>query len=120
MRISDWSSDVCSSDLQRAVRGLKHDLRERPGGVEPMAVKADIIFAALHPVDRQPVDELGVRRAAQPPEKRDPAADRLRPASEAAHRAFARTEEHTSELQSLMRNPYAVFCLQKNTRQQPA
>src|SRR3546814_4467814 len=38
-------------------------------------------------------------------------------------RAFsrhARSEDHTSELQSLMRNTYAVFCLQKNTTQQPA
>src|SRR3546814_1644818 len=33
--------------------------------------------------------------------------------------AFRRSEEHTSELQSLMRNSYAVFCLQKKQQQQP-
>src|SRR3546814_10746124 len=33
-------------------------------------------------------------------------------------RESPRSEEHTSELQSLMRNSYAVFCLKKNTRRQ--
>src|SRR3546814_4375300 len=46
----------------------------------------------------------------------DVKADRVRPADEVfdeLRRELARSEEHTSELQSLMRNSYAVFCLKK-------
>src|SRR3546814_4961326 len=83
MRISDWSSDVCSSDLipRRARRAGAGDPRVR---------------AAAR------LDELG--RAAD------------RGAGVRARRAFIaqrRSEEHTSELQSLMRISYAVFCLKK-------
>src|SRR3546814_4615489 len=44
----------------------------------------------------------------------------IRPRGEAtSQRVSARSEEHTSELQSLMRISYAVFCLKKNTKQTP-
>src|SRR3546814_3886231 len=94
MRISDWSSDVCSSDLCRAA------------GDHP---------AQLHP--RRP----GRRHRLQP---RGIRADRTeRPAPVAGPRGadrgigarLERSEEHTSELQSLMRISYAVFCLKKKT-----
>src|SRR3546814_3050973 len=49
-------------------------------------------------------DQEPAETAVSPPDDTAPLADRLRP----------RSEEHTSELQSLMRNSYAVFCLQKN------
>src|SRR3546814_3148179 len=80
MRISDWSSDVCSSDLRTA-------------GVRT---------SAAAPQDR--ASGCGSARAG---------ASAGPPAGRAIHRA-ARSEEHTSELLSLMRISYAVFCLKKN------
>src|SRR3546814_6983374 len=87
MRISDWSSDVCSSDLQG-----RHQLGAR--GAERVAERD---------------------RAAMLVEPRMVAAEILEPGER--HRREGRSEEHTSELQSLMRISYAVFCLKKkNTR----
>src|SRR3546814_9253859 len=93
MRISDWSSDVCSSDLAggraRAADGAGRLGRDR--GVPP----------------RDPA----------PAFRRDPAADlrQLRQLPQSARRD-RRSEEHTSELQSLMRISYAVFCLKKKKK----
>src|SRR3546814_8507531 len=103
MRISDWSSDVCSSDLA--------DARA------PVAARSGRRSAGFR---------RSVRAQDAPPRQRDaPArcADRGRSAGgvrcgrERARRsvglARVRSEEHTSELQSLMRISYAVFCLKK-------
>src|SRR3546814_9023030 len=87
MRISDWSSDVCSSDLHH-----RHVTRRAQG-----------------------------RHEAAPRFRRDRAsaglaerAGRLCIKSRSGGRAHTlRSEEHTSELQSLMRISYAVFCLKK-------
>src|SRR3546814_4725370 len=100
MRISDWSSDVCSSDLLHhacnqlfgffsapihrtdhpdhflTVRIIKHRRRQHAGGI----METELV--------------LGIYIGLQ-------------------GRKFARSEEHTSELQSLMRISYAVFCLKK-------
>src|SRR3546814_2249079 len=96
MRISDWSSDVCSSDLTRR-RQAHLDLspRARP------ARNAEEI--ARHRVgrDRDRICELLQRHGGR--------CDRRRNAR--------RSEEHTSELQSLMRISYAVFCLKKKKKQ---
>ena len=46
--------------------GFEHRLGERPGRVEPAAVEADVELAAVDPVDRQPVDEIGIGRPAEP------------------------------------------------------
>src|SRR3546814_1288007 len=80
MRISDWSSDVCSSDLRRETRRSA-----RSGGCRPATTAA----ASAAPADRS----------------RSPCRD--------TRRSRWRSEEHTSELQSLMRISYAVFCLKK-------
>src|SRR3546814_7637866 len=80
MRISDWSSDVCSSDLV----ALFH--------ASPM------IAAAPWAPESLVVDAVRCWREA---------IDRQRPVLP------TRSEEHTSELQSLMRISYAVFCLKK-------
>src|SRR3546814_9028400 len=128
MRISDWSSDVCSSDLVRGVEAIDvaalfDDIDAavaRDGGdierlVEP---RSD----ALH---RDPLAAVG-----------DGDVDRLRRARAGVADAEldgidivavgvagqvvigrGRSEEHTSELQSLMRNSYAVFCLKKKKQQ---
>src|SRR3546814_10743662 len=98
MRISDWSSDVCSSDLvavelvgDRVGKGVE-------GGVDDIGGNAD----------RRPAPARAVG-----------ALDHHAGHGVGAGRAFRRrSEEHTSELQSLMRISYAVFCLKtknKNT-----
>src|SRR3546814_6933512 len=107
MRISDWSSDVCSSDL---LRGLE---RCREAGDRPQG--QDAVPAAAPRAHRS-----GSRTGAEGPA----AADRPRPGARAAdgrrrailsRRALPRSEEHTSEHQSLMRISYAVSCLKIKT-----
>src|SRR3546814_2289554 len=94
MRISDWSSDVCSSDLEQVgVAGLETQLAEVELLVERHVVRS-VIRAELR---RQ---RIGV--------------EHIRPRHVARHDEI-RSEEHTSELQSLMRISYAVFCLKKKT-----
>src|SRR3546814_3903136 len=98
MRISDWSSDVCSSDLRR-IGAAHRRLRERP--------------AAQGVPERQ---RAGDQQQAGK-EERDKAEQRPRHAvGRRLHDRSERSEEHTSELQSLMRISYAVFCLKKIKR----
>src|SRR3546814_9161330 len=101
MRISDWSSDVCSSDLDRrdhclhrrqpdgqlAGEMLDQDADEPLIGTEDRAVQHDraVLLAVLG--DIRCIEPFGQHAI--------------------------RSEEHTSELQSLMRISYAVFCLKK-------
>src|SRR3546814_10850860 len=115
MRISDWSSDVCSSDLLR-----------RAGDTAP----------ALQPQQRwrQVVEQSGESGTLKGlPAAIQPAADAMivnrRQGHAVAHwrchiqqfyrrrcpGRLDRSEEHTSELQSLMRISYAAFCLKKKT-----
>src|SRR3546814_6045774 len=101
MRIGDWSSDVCSSDLY-------HQPRARAGG--PFDAEAQMIVSAAFRGKRYAV--FGLARSGL-------AAVRALVASGADviawddNEAARRSEEHTSELQSLMRISYAVFCLKK-------
>src|SRR3546814_6122032 len=127
MRISDWSSDVCSSDLH--VAGLDRRCRRarraqvvglRIGRILEAEAAARVAEAgAQHVLETIAGPECG--HALQQFQQR------LRPQFEHAmnqqvfarvqHREVAtRSEEHTSELQSLMRIPSAVFCLKKKTR----
>src|SRR3546814_2684227 len=114
MRISDWSSEVCSSDL-----GFGADVRYRsPKGLHLFTRP----LGAVHkPVSRDIAVGLEVERALQgvfPLLWKGRSHRREHPVHEdLAHEdQLLRSEEHTSELQSLMRIPYAVFCLkQKNT-----
>src|SRR3546814_9800043 len=114
MRISDRSSDVCSSDLRIAGVRRKHDVagagdrgreaREpflRPHGHDNLAfgVELDVETARII---------IGLRAAEARNALRLRIAVRVR-----LLRDLARSEEHTSELQSLMRISYAVFCLKK-------
>src|SRR3546814_1988833 len=102
MRISDWSSDVCSSDLTgRPARSARQGFVDRHSGLE----------GAAQPIQqglgKGPADQLEADRHAAAHE-----------AGRHRHRrqgeVVDRSEEHTSELQSLMRISYAVFCLKKN------
>src|SRR3546814_6264153 len=102
MRISDWSSDVCSSDRCDDVVG------EAVGEKIPLQVTAEV-------GERQDGDGgrvQGLRRRRRAVLRRPQASPVLehRPQRELR---VARSEEHTSELQSLMRISYAVFCLKK-------
>src|SRR3546814_1457844 len=112
MRISDWSSDVCSSDLTIAAR-LKLSNAERKR-----------LAAAQAPIDEATSEALAYRRGANgavdallladSPAEAARIADWAPPGLPIGGGALVRSEEHTSELQSLMRNSYAVFCLKKN------
>src|SRR3546814_10057012 len=98
MRISDWSSDVCSSDL------TTESLRQQGSG--RLSGLADG-FRTLGPREAQADRQLRGGRGRRLSERRsDP-----KPVSSSL--AHPRSEEHTSELQSLMRISYAVFCLKK-------
>src|SRR3546814_6779390 len=102
LRISDWSSDVCSSDLNpcAAVAPPRRLCGSRPGLVVGAPGRA---FPGLEqPGGAGPPPEYLTLRGRAP---RQPTLDRRAPAP--------RSEEHTSELQSLMRITYAVFCLTK-------
>src|SRR3546814_3336807 len=112
MRISDWSSDVCSSDLQRALELAAGELLHRR--------RREMADADLgeRPLDRRRLVAPGQRH--QPPhrERQGPVDGKaLRHVADgeagAARDRALRSEEHTSELQSLMRISYAVFCLKK-------
>src|SRR3546814_6541972 len=129
MRISDWSSDVCSSDLQDALIFRIHVAAariERPvGGRREIELCLDTPDAAVATVcrdGRRPVLErqldaviLGVEHrdveASAPVEEFGLEADFRRVALFRAEGRSGRSEEHTSELQSLMRISYAVLCL---------
>src|SRR3546814_5369568 len=106
MRISDWSSDVCSSDLSDAFGGspvFRYVDNENLGVVEAAIGAGDVglpSYSTLGPVVQYnsiaPQDEMG-----------------LFVSQSFGDFDMKRSEEHTSELQSLMRNSYAVFCLKK-------
>src|SRR3546814_3674423 len=107
MRISDWSSDLCSSDLRvLAAAGIKWPGRDAfLQRVFPRRKAAGLTAEDASLIDGSVLANAPFR----------PAIGALR--NRPAHREVDRSEEHTSELQSLMRISYAVFCLQKkNTR----
>src|SRR3546814_1425135 len=110
MRISDWSSDVCSSDLST-----------------PAAVKADKAFLTV-PTETPKSSAIEVSLGNTSPAFHRPpsiASEIFRRMTSCSFRLsvsgmrenegglIGRSEEHTSELQSLMRISYAVFCLKK-------
>src|SRR3546814_6523939 len=113
MRISDWSSDVCSSDLRQTIRlpVLTSSWQTVPLRYVAGADAKDATFevtgtgsgrfrvgvASLMPADNihgWRADTVAILKSLR----------------------SGRSEEHTSELQSLMRISYAVFCLKKKTK----
>src|SRR3546814_10755050 len=104
MRISDWSSDVCSSDLDEEQQVL------------PQRQAADRDHPEQHQRHARGMQRPGGRVAGVAAQQAGDLALVEQP--EAARRAEQeapgqRSAEHTSELQSLMRISYAVFCLKK-------
>src|SRR3546814_5968999 len=121
MRISDWSSDVCSSDLYLVEALLR--------GPDPLpelqsVLANDEIEVAQAVLERskvlqdQDLIDVVLRRA----EEHRMAIALRNDVSAAVAEALVekagpdRSEEHTSELQSLMRISYAVFCLKKKKK----
>src|SRR3546814_2753873 len=108
MRISDWSSDVCSSDL----RTLGQILRHRPdGGMDERS-------AIEHGLNRDVGRQRGVDFLQSLGNGRCDGAAVLADPHDRGTDHDLRSEEHTSELQSLMRISYAVFCLIKKKHPQ--
>src|SRR3546814_8413670 len=126
MRISDWSSDVCSSDLtiraavdlnllgsiwcaRAAIRRMARRHGGRGGAIVNLSSGAATIGSpgeyVWYAASKGAIDSLTVGLAKEN-------------AGEGIHvNAVApRSEEHTSELQSLMRISYAVFCLKKQQK----
>src|SRR3546814_8426814 len=142
MRISDWSSDLCSSDLrdigviavddlvafdrsvdaghvtQRQRRRLHEKAHEAQADAMLLFEQILVAIAGIH--DRRHVDVVergqhrrGILGFLQP--RGDGLADAGHPHPLLLAGNAVRSEEHTSELQSLMRISYAVFCLKKKT-----
>src|SRR3546814_3457863 len=112
MRISDWSSDVCSSDLVSyyAASGDYKTLTAGTG-VENNSGGLSITFTA------STAARSGVTRiSGNLGDGNPPVAESITPYENAGSAAQLRSEEHTSELQSLMRTSYAVFCLKKKQK----
>src|SRR3546814_7565760 len=101
MRISDWSSDVCSSDLVALRLGLAVALEQQQRIV---GIGADC---------RQRLVELVAERRRHLAERGELAGLHQIVLRAPEVGSALRSEEHTSELQSLMRISYAVFCLKK-------
>src|SRR3546814_8128806 len=103
MRISDWSSDVCSSDLALLDYGIRCVISTSfadiffnnsfKNGILPIRVSKDELEALMADASDRENPELTIDLEKQEIRRR--------------------SEEHTSELQSLMRISYAVFCLKK-------
>src|SRR3546814_4766838 len=108
MRMSDWSSDVCSSDL---VLGVEHDvvlspiLHDTAGELAQPYEPKDWLKGECEPIPGVTMPNVSL-------------VERNYPETFARFTSLGpalRSEEHTSELQSLMRISYAVFCLTKKT-----
>src|SRR3546814_9930286 len=109
MRISDWSSDACSSDLNLSAGADRSDQHSAGCIAERQIVSFnylpyDVVVGFKN--DGQIYGEENYRVMATDEDQ-------------ARRKALtnARSEEHTSELQSLMRISYAVFCLKKKKKQ---
>src|SRR3546814_2894770 len=122
MRISDWSSDVCSSDLEDLAQAAVDDGVEAgprrllaADGLEEQQGVIDAI--AREDVHDQPLlvgQQNVLRRRVQVQHALLVVLHVLQQRDLPGQARLAdRSEEHTSELQSLMRTSYAVFCLQK-------
>src|SRR3546814_8856182 len=110
MRISDWSSDVCSSDLFAECEALFDDLFV---DAEGFGDRANLDASLRHcAVGFHFFDGIHCRTDRVGSGRDDEQAFEGRVFR---HYPAARSEEHTSELQSLMRISYAVFCLTKKT-----
>src|SRR3546814_6915972 len=108
MRISDWSSDVCSSDLPSLYLAVRPISRDGTGklNLNGQGDTVDWLLEMVRFADGALLEEVAARG-----ELDDRLVTKLADQIKAFHND--RSEEHTSELQSLMRISYAVLCLKK-------
>src|SRR3546814_5225298 len=130
MRISDWSSDVCSSDLLNAgvatahalglpvamhassAEGMRRAVLAGADSIEHGYGGTAAVFAAMRQHDVAYLPTLqAVASIAEYFHGWKPGDPPTAEMQQAAQAFRLRSEEHTSELQSLMRISYAVFCL---------
>src|SRR3546814_6566210 len=114
MRISDWSSDVCSSDLVAHAAAKAAPVGEQVDGLQDAGLAGAVV--ADKQVQARAGEEGDLGKAAQTPDLKPGQAHAGSAGAQQNARSgpgVVRSEEHTSELQSLMRNSYAVFCLKK-------
>src|SRR3546814_9440395 len=115
MRISDWSSDVCSSDLRNRVHvDARRAAADRTVEVEQRRhVPTLAVDQDQHLIGRETAQRRGAQRVGAVGQRRLRKVER---GDELVEQPVGRSEEHTSELQSLMRISYAVFRLKKKMR----
>src|SRR3546814_4727321 len=123
MRISDWSSDVCSSDLHVDAYGSMMPLNQVASisVPEPRMISVQVWDRSMSKAVERAIRDSGLGlnpqsdgqliRVPLPDLSQERRAELVKVASK-----YARSEEHTSELQSLMRISYAVFCLKKKKK----
>src|SRR3546814_9514508 len=125
MRISDWSSDVCSSDLftegdqVRAGQAL-YQIDPAPYEAQVANARAALVrarssIASTAALARRYNDLVKINAISRQEAENAVTSAQQAEADVSAQQAMlrSRSEEHTSELQSLMRLSYAVFCLKK-------
>src|SRR3546814_6620718 len=116
MRISDWSSDVCSSDLPRGqvtspkIRAFVDFLVER------LSFDSDYMQVLCPDARARCIAAKKAGETATTVNAELARASRQGDVEEKSRDDEDRSEEHTSEIQSLMRNSYAVFCLKKKKK----
>src|SRR3546814_9168953 len=121
MRISDGSSDVCSSDLIFGDQiGIVDEIErhaESLGHVAARSLSMNVARPGPYRTKERPPDRGPILLCPEPahPGEAAPRASSP-PTRRAATVSPSRSEEHTSELQSLMRISYAVFCLKKKNK----
>src|SRR3546814_5221610 len=122
MRISDWSSDVCSSDLIIGIAIGRYRTMRAPG-LNADRPRERVLLAGERRSDRLRVNRRDVIGFGERVGDYLPVGVKVRDVKDRfvginiGYSAIARSEEHTSELQSLMRISYAVFCLKKKKKQ---
>src|SRR3546814_8806423 len=112
MRISDWSSDVCFSDLFALFSEQRALLRGAENFVPCFLEQGAMLLRGVRPSPRTSGTLAPMAVDYDPPAGWLPNQTR-----HPGWRIETRSEEHTSELQSLMRISYAVYCLKKKTKQ---
>src|SRR3546814_8662825 len=119
MRISDWSSDVCSSDLwsRQLFIALCRRYGIKPFRYTRMHRQTVIIRAPASFVQMTLWPEFEELSSALTAHLDEITTKIIREEVHEATQDADRSEEHTSELQSLMRSSYAVFCLKKQNKQ---
>src|SRR3546814_4813207 len=121
MRISDWSSDVCSSDLGTGKNMIQMqttlNVADNTGARRIMCIKvlggSKRRYAAIGDIIKVSVKDAAPRGRVKKGEIYNAVVVRTAKGVRRKAGSLIRSDEHTSELQSLMRSSYAVFCLKK-------